>query len=147
MDRNCKMVKLVIGVSMLFMIFASCNEGKPSEDELIGSWISWDSAIIQINKGGEFTCQRLPAEYFSFQIPGSTEQRQKIQGYGKWRLERNDYQWEIKLDFQVMNNASKSGFYSVFISGSKGLLENQGPWYLFVWKGEEGGERYEFFKK
>jgi hypothetical protein len=46
-----------------------------------------------------------------------------------------------------MNDKEVHGFYSVLISGEKGVAENKPPWYLFVWKDEEGGDRYKFIKK
>ena len=66
---------------------------------------------------------------------------------GKWELKKGQAFKEVGLNFREMDNKEVYGLYSVMISGENGILENEPPWYLFVWKGEEGGERYKFIKE
>lgn len=118
----------------------------PKKDEMIGVWVSSDGAKLSIDDDGTFTGESLPAEYFSFYTNKETVSGKKVKGTGKWRLEKNQGIWEVKLDFEEMNGIKKGGSYFVLVSGT-GTLENNPPWYLFEWKEEEGGPRYKFEKK
>lgn len=139
---------MIIFINIIAIALTGCMSSKqPLQDEIIGTWVSSDGATLQLKKDGNFIGKDLPAEYFSFHIHKEEALNRKINGEGRWRLEKNQGDWEVKLDFEVMNNIKQRGFYSVLVSGSKGILENKSPWYLFLWKEEEGGDRYKFFKK
>jgi len=53
----------------------------------------------------------------------------------------------MSLIFSDVSGMDNFGSANLMISGS-GFLENKAPWkHLFLWVGEEGGNRYEFEKE
>lgn len=144
------MKEVVIVISAVFSIFfQACNSQMKDSDkiEIVGIWKSSDVAILTLNKDSTFVGKSLPAEFFTFFTSRQEVEGKKVNGSGKWRIEDGQGLKEVKLDFREMNNEKIYGNYSVLIAGKTGVLENQPPWYLFVWKEEEGGERYEFLKQ
>jgi len=141
----------MIVVAMLSILFQACNNDNEVKDtmqiDIVGSWKSSDGAMLIINKDSTFTGKSLPAEFFSFFTSKQEVQGKKVEGSGKWKIEKGQGFKKVKLDFRKMNNENIYGNYSVLIAGKNGILENKPPWYLFVWKEEEGGERYEFLKQ
>lgn len=134
-------------IFILAILFQACMGTDPKKDEMIGKWVSSDGATLKINKDGTFTSEDLPAEYFSFYVKKEDVSGKKVNGVGKWRLEKSQGRWEVTLDFEEMNKIKKGGNYFVLVSGSTGILENNPPWYLFEWVEQEGGKRYRFEKK
>jgi hypothetical protein len=131
--------------TILSFLLQACSSKKPIQDDIVGRWKTSDGAGFQFNKDGSFTAKSFPAEAV-FHLD-SQFTNVKFDGSGKWMLGKGDGQWEVYLDFQqVSNNKCKSSF-PLLIAGKKGVLDNKPPWYLFVWKEEEGGDRYEFAKQ
>src|SRR5205823_13889667 len=116
-------------------------------NDIIGTWVSSDGATLELNKDSSFIGKSLPAEYFTFFTNKKDIQGKRVSGIGMWKIENGQGFKEVKLNFKRMDNKDIYGFYSVLISGENGVLDNKPPWYLFVWKEEEGGERYKFTKQ
>jgi hypothetical protein len=57
------------------------------------------------------------------------------------------YNMEVYLDFNKVSVNKNGCAFPLLIARSSDKSENKSPWYLFVWKEEEGGERYEFLKE
>lgn len=145
------MKQLIVATAVLSILFQACNSNSKVKEsaqiDVVGAWKNSDGAIIELNKDSTFIGKSLPAEFFTFFTSKQEVQGKKIDGSGRWRIEDGQGFKEVKLDFRKMNNENIYGNYSVFIAGKTGVLENKSPWYLFVWKEEEGGERYEFLKQ
>lgn len=133
--------------AILPILFQSCSNKNPTTADVIGTWANADGATLELHKDGTFTGKSLPAVYFTFFTSKKDVEGKKVNGSGNWRIENGQGFEEVKLDFKKMNDTAVYGFYSVMISGAGGSLENKPPWYLFVWKEEEGGQRYTFDKK
>lgn len=134
-------------ILILAAIFQGCMGTDPKKDEMVGKWVSSDGATLSIDNEGTFRGEALPAEHFSFYANKKDVTEKKVSGAGKWRLEKGQRFWEIKLDFEEINGVRKGGSYFVLVSGSTGILENNPPWYLFEWVEDEGGQRYKFERK
>ena len=132
---------------MSTIFFSSCGGKEPVQNDIFGTWHGPDSAMLVFNRDSTFIGKALPAEYFTFFTSREEVNGKKVNGSGKWELKKVEGSEEIALNFQEMDNKETHGFYSIFIAGENGALENKAPWYLFLWKGEEGGERYKFLRK
>lgn len=137
-------------VGILSMLFHSCKSSEKglTQNDLIGTWVSSENAEFIFNGDGTFTGSQIPAEFGFFPI--DTFRNVKFNGSGKWELRKAEgaIDWEVYLNFNKVDVKGKNGcVFSLLVGGEKGIMENKPPWYLFVWKGEEGGERYEFHKK
>jgi hypothetical protein len=126
-------------------MFIGCGVESPTRDELAGIWASEDSASLDLHLDGTFKGNALPAEVFF--IPSSNYEGKKFSGDGKWLIRKGQTHWEVYLDFINVSDPKYLSSHPVLICGS-GLLETKPPWLnLFLWKEEEGGDRYEFKKK
>ena len=134
--------------AMLSMFFQACNSqmNEPTQSDILGNWVSSDGAMLEFNKDSSFIGKSLPDEYFTFALKKDAEGK-RVSGSGKWELEKGQGFKEVKLTFIKMKDEDIYGFYSILVSGENGILDNKPPWYLFEWKEEEGGERYEFIKQ
>lgn len=144
------MKQTLIGLgAMLSMFFQACNTQmkEPTQSDILGNWVSSDGAMLELNKDSSFIGKSLPAEYFTFFTSKKDVEGKRVSGSGKWKMEKGQGFKEVKLTFTKMDDKDIYGSYSVLVSGETGALENKPPWYLFVWKGEEGGERYTFIKQ
>ena len=134
-------------IAIFSVLLQACGGKGPTPKDILGTWINQDGAMLQINSDSSFIGKSLPAQYFTFFTSKSEVEGKRVDGMGKWKLEEGQGFAEIKLHFTTMNNEKMNGFYSVLVSGEKGTLDNKPPWYLFLWKDEEGGERYKFVKQ
>lgn len=133
---------------MLSILLQACGGKEPTQNDVIGTWKSSDGATFIFNNDGTFIGESLPAEYFTFYTSKSEVEGKKINGTGKWKLEKGKGAFqEVSLDFRKIDNKDLHGLYQILIAGENGVLDNKPPWYLFEWKGEEGGERYKFLKQ
>ena len=138
--------QIILNVVAIFsLLLQACGGKEPTKQDVIGTWKSIDGAIFILKKDGTFTEKSFPIE-FVFQLqPGFKDVR--FDGSGKWELKKENSYWEVYLDFEQVSNEKCRSAFPLLISGENGILENKPPWYLFVWKGEEGGDRYKFIKK
>jgi hypothetical protein len=139
--------KIFSGIFFLWMVFASCANKQPTLKELAGTWVSEDGAVLELNEDSSFVGKMLPAQYFTFFIYKKEIEGKKINGSGKWKLQNGSGFREVNLNFVWMDGGNLYGNYSVLISGEGGIFKNKPPWYLFLWREEEGGERYKFHKQ
>jgi len=154
MDRNSQMeIKQSILVASIVIIlsifFQACKsqikEQVPTSENILGTWKSSENAEVIFDKNGTFTGSLIPAEFGFF--PADSFKNVKFSGSGKWTLRKGNTNWEIYLDFDKVNINKGGCAFPLLISGESGILENKSPWYLFIWKEEEGGERYKFLKQ
>jgi hypothetical protein len=139
-----KRVLIAIGVT-LSIFFQACNAKTPTRDDVIGVWISSDNAVLVLNKDGTFTGDSIPTRFGFIAIDSITQR--KFSGSGNWTFRKGQAQWEVYLDFNQATVGKNGCAFPVLIAGENGILENNPPWYLFLWQEEEGGQRYEFKRK
>lgn len=111
---------------------------------MIGAWNSSDGGMFLFNENGSFSGKSLPAKYFTYFTSENEVLNKKVNGRGKWKLEKENGFWRIQLEFENIDGRPLAGLYYLLISGQTGILENKPPWYLFVWKDDVGGEKYKF---
>jgi len=128
-----------------FVFLQSCRGDSPKPEEIWGTWVATNGAELNLKQNGTFSAKELPGELF---LGKGTSQR-TIEGNGAWKIEKDQGSWQVTLEIteKRINEKDVTEIMHILISGSKGALENEPPWYLFVWKGEEGGDRYKFIKK
>lgn len=130
---------------IIAVFFQACSGKDPQRNEIVGTWTNPEGAVVVLVDNGEFTAKSFPAEYVL--LPKDSFRNQKFDGSGKWTLRKRQAQWEVYLDFNRFSDQKYACSFPLLVAGKKGVLENEPPWYLFLWKGEEGGERYTFEKK
>lgn len=129
---------------MLSFMLHACEDKKLTKSDVFGKWENTGGAELFFSEDGKFTAKSLPAELIL--IPKEHYLNVKFDGSGQWELKKDKSFWAINLDFKEVSNSKCSSAFTLLIAGEKGILENQPPWYLFFWEGEEGGERYKFFR-
>ncbi len=146
MDRNNKMGKLATNFILIIMVFSlqGCTGQDPTKEEIIGIWKSSDRGSFQFKNDGTFITKDLPG---SIIFKYSDEHKENtFTELGNWEIEKWQDQWVVSLMFTKSENLKKGYATRILISGT-GILENNPPWDLFLWVGEEGGERYTFKKE
>ncbi len=117
-------------------------------EEISGKWASSDGAILILKPNGTFSAEGFPDCIFNLSRDSVT----RFGGYGVWDIKNtgsswNRASWVVELDYKKQTNFKYGAEEHLLISGS-GFTENAPPWNnLFIWKVEEGGDRYEFYKK
>jgi hypothetical protein len=140
------MRRISIAVAAIISIFfQACSGKEPQHNEVVGTWTNPDGATVVLVDNGEFTAKSFPAEYVL--LPKDSFRNQKFDGSGKWTLRKGQAQWEVYLDFNRFSDRKYACSFPLLVAGKKGVLENEPPWYFFLWKEEEGGQRYTFDKK
>lgn len=127
------------------ILFTGCKSENPTADNIVGKWVTKDGAIFQFDKEGTFSTQNLPKDKF---LPFPEKYADTLfSETGKWEMKNEQGRWIVLLYFKKSENLPLGCATQIYISGSKGIMENQPPWYLFFWENEEGGPRYTFTKK
>ena len=146
MDRNNKMGKIVTDYILIAMIFSlqGCIGEEPIREEIIGVWKASDGGILQLKDDGTFTTKDLSGNII-FKYSNKHKENAFTES-GNWKIEKWQGQWVVSLRFTKSENLKKGYATRVLISGT-GILENNPPLNLFLWVGEEGGERYTFKKE
>ncbi|MFZ6010330.1 MAG: hypothetical protein ACOYXT_08265 [Bacteroidota bacterium] len=141
-------IRSMIFVSLLIFFIQACTSGSskgPTQEDIIGTWVSADGATLEFKADGSFIGKNLPSKIVN--DPGGNN----FDTSGKWSIDASrkawDQQpWHVSLSFTNTPTGYISAT-SLIISGSN-FMENAPPWQnLFFWVDEEGGERYEFKKK
>lgn len=135
----------ITATALISILFQACSGKEPKHNEIVGRWTNPDGATVVLVDNGEFTAKSFPAEYVL--LPKDSFRNQKFDGSGKWTLRKGQAQWEVYLDFNRFSNQKYACSFPLLVAGEKGVLENEPPWHLFLWQGEEGGQRYTFDKK
>lgn len=121
----------------------------PTEKDIIGTWRNGSSAQLIFEDNGRFSGQALSAIFLFGHTSFSDNKNNPIlfDGSGIWELEKAPDGWDIRARFTSNSIPSKVG-YTLPIFVSKGrTFESNDPVSIFLWKGEEGDERYEFIKQ
>jgi len=137
-------MKIIKLIAMLSILLQACGGKEPTQNDVVGKWKSANGAEFVFNEDGTFTAKQIPTE-FGY-MPSDSLQNMKFDGSGKWKFKKENAYWEAYVDFDTVN-VNKTCTFPLLIAGENGVLDNKPPWYLFVWKGEEGGERYKFSKQ
>ncbi len=139
-------MKMINILSLSIMIlFTGCKSENPTADNIVGKWVAKDGAIFQFDKEGVFSTKDLPKDKF---LPFSEDFTESLfSETGKWELKHDQGRWIVSLYFENSESLPGGCVTQIYIAGSKGIMENQPPWYLFFWENEEGGSRYTFTKK
>jgi hypothetical protein len=140
-----EMIRIVF-IGLMIVFLQGCTGGKtPPKEEIVGTWISADSATLEFKADGSFIGKNLPSTIVS------DPSRKIFDSSGKWSIEAIRKSWDQQPWYISLSFAYKPTRYisatSLIVSGSN-LDENSPPWVsLFFWVDEEGGARYEFKKK
>jgi hypothetical protein len=127
--------------TFLLILFQACSNYGTVQIDISGTWVNLDGAMMVFRKDSSFVGKQLPAEYFTFFTTKEVVEGKRINGSGVWKIADGPGYKEVKLTFRKRDGQDMYGAYSVYIADEK-----PSP-YLFVWKEEEGGERYKFTKK
>lgn len=125
-----KRLFLVI-LSAATTFFQACGQ-PPTRSEVTGRWSNSNGARLELNNNGEFQAFSLPANVFVRSFP----KEQLISGKGRWKLEKGQPYWEVRLRFEEISGAPANREIPLLVSGSGSAA------YLYQWVGEEGGARY-----
>ena len=139
-----KYLSISVGI-ILSIFFQSCSGKAPVREDVLGAWMSSDSAVLVLNKDGTFVGDSIPSR-FGFTSFDSVTQH-KFSGRGNWTFRKGQAHWEVYFNFNQVTVRKNGCAFPVLIAGKNGILENNPPWYLFLWQEEEGGQRYEFKRK
>ena len=132
-------------VAIFSLLLQACGGNEPTRKDIIGSWKSSVGAMFVFNEDGTFTEKLFPAEFVL--LPRNEYKNVRFDGSGKWLLRKGSSNWEVYIDFEQVSDKRCSSAFPLLITGENRVLDNKPPWYLFVWKEEEGGERYKFIKE
>jgi len=140
------MKKMINIISITVMVlFSGCKSENPTVESIVGGWVAENGAVIELFKDGTFSTENLTGDKI---FPYENEYKGKaFTEKGTWKIGDDKGLWVVYLYFKKSVNLPKGYSTQILISGSKGIMENQPPWYLFLWEGEEGGSRYKFSKK
>ncbi len=127
------------------VILLGCTGEVPDSYDIIGTWVANNGAVFQFDKEGAFSTKNLPGDKMFQYVEQYKEMR--FNETGNWKIGEDQERKVIFINFDKSDNLPKGYSTQILISGSKGILENKPPWYLFLWEGEEGGSRYIFSKK
>ena len=138
-------IQIICAICALFL-FQNCSSNGPTNKDFVGSWFSSDGATFVFDSNGKFFADNLVRGTMGF--PDDQKNKLKFSGSGEWTLQgKVGNYWEIKLIFDRCDSL-KTGFGTdILVGGGNGVFSNRSPWYLFMWKEEEGGERYIFKHK
>ena len=131
-------------ITVFSFFLQACSGSEPTRNDIIGVWKSSDGGVFVFNDDGTFTEKYFPAGFVL--LPKNEYADVRFDGSGNWLLRRGNSNWEIYIDFQHVSDKRCSTAFPLLIAGANGILDNKPPWYLFVWKEEEGGDRYKFNK-
>lgn len=132
-------------IAIFSLLMQACGGKELSQNDIIGKWESVEKSELVFNQDGTFTGKSIPVK-FGF-MPSDSLTSDKFSGSGKWLLKEASPNWEVELDFDKVTVNKNGCSFPILIAGENGILDNKPPWYLFLWKEEEGGERYKFVKK
>ena len=125
---------------LILLAFASCTTPSPTNKDVIGTWKGENGAEISFKEDGTFTGKSIPAEYIL--LPPEDYKNIQFSGRGDWELRSGPSNWEVYIEFRETSDKRCLSAFPLLLWGEKGILQNKPPWYLFLWKEEEGGERF-----
>lgn len=134
-----KKVLILVG-----MFFQGCNSQSPIENDILGNWEGQDGSVFVFKADGTFSSSSLPAQLVL--LPKDQYVNQRFDGTGKWLLRKGSTNWEVYINFKQVSDKKYKSAFPLLVAGENGLLDNKPPWYLFIWKEEEGEDRYKFTK-
>lgn len=132
---------------IVFVFFlVSCKYKSESVDAISieGKW-KGDSSNAQLEflPDGKCLVNFLPADLVFF--PPNEFRNKLISGQGEWSLKNGGQFAQVFVRLNSISGIDKNGVsFTLYVAGRKGLLDNQPPWYLFMWEEDEGGNRIEF---
>lgn len=137
------MKKNALLVFSILSILLGCRGIEPAKTAITGTWVSEEGGKLIFKNDGSFLSLSLPTKLF---LREGEEKNKIFDGSGIWEITKGQSHWEVSLDFK-QTSIQVNNFGQQLLIGGDGILENKPPWYLFLWKGEEGGDRYELKKQ
>lgn len=132
---------LILFFAFLLILFHACSNNETVQTDISGTWANPDGAMFIFSKDSSFVGKQLPAEYFTFFTIKAEVEGKRINGSGVWKIADGQGYKEVKLTFRKRDGQDIYASYSAYIADEKPSPN------LFVWKEEEGGERYKFTKQ
>jgi hypothetical protein len=134
----------IVGFVVLAEIsLSSCSRAAPSQSDLLGTWSNPRGGQIELTAGGRATVRDVPTALLI--SPSSSG---IVSGNGFWSMAKGQPSWTSGAEWWNIRISLKN------VSTGQGPLETEihyakedGKSIIFMWKGEEGGEREEYFKK
>lgn len=141
--------------SAIFAVLLSgCAGPAPSKADIAGVWKNITGAQFTFFSDGRFLVKNLPRRLIDLKAKekynwGSGSDKDVIIGKGTWALVEQPGKaawksgrvwWDVRLIFD-----SLPGFQGTVGDSVMYTAETERP-TLFFWTGEEGGDRFEFFK-
>lgn len=132
-----------VAVCSAFVVsISACVSPSPARQEIAGNWVGSDGASLQLNADGTLVASNIPEYLFLL-----NDSSKPIGGRGNWRFNQPPGRsailaganwWDLEIAIESFENHP---------AGARAVLhysrEDKRP-ILFFWKGEEGGERFEF---
>ena len=138
------MIKQILFIFSLALILFGCDNRKPTKYQIVGTWLSDDGGKLILKEVGIFLLESLPTGLF---LREAEDKGKTFAGSGKWELNNDQSNWQLSLFFKQTSVEVYNFEMQLLISGEKGILENKPPWLLYLWKDQEGGDRYELRKQ
>lgn len=109
-----------------------------TRDDIVGRWLaSNDGAVLEFLDSGRFSAKSLPG-YLLF---GPGHEAERLDGAGTWGLREGPMGTEVELGFDAIGDRHQGFGIPIKVAGRGASMR------LFFWKGQEGGERFEFEKQ
>jgi hypothetical protein len=121
---------------VLAMALFACSKS-PTTADLIGTWGNADGGRIVLSENGQFTASALPKAIFW----RTDERAPSLNGKGQWKISKGRAYWEVRLRFEELSGDPASLEIVALVSGAGRSA------YLYQWRDEEGGARYELERK
>lgn len=140
MKKITNLIALVIT-----FLFQGCTGQEIARSEIAGIWIAKDGGKFTFSEDGTFKVEPLSGSKF---FSGFDKYENKtFSETGKWELKENHGRQVVALNID-RSETLQSGFSTQFEISGEGILENNSPWYLFVWIGDpDNMNKYKFEKQ
>jgi len=122
---------------VLSILMCSCAGPQPIEDELLGTWESADGATVTLSPNGSMSADSVPTAFFIRMIDTPVS----FSGVGSWAIAQHNGKWCVDLKFTKVSFGAGSSRNSLILDHREDSI------VLFTWVADEGGDRYELFKR
>lgn len=126
--------RLLRAMSILLLLTQLGACSTPTDQDVIGRWVSEDGGQLILDKDGRFKAHSMPRHVFFDRRHGDTP----VDGGGDWKLQKGTAYWEVRLSFRGVPEYPQGFDTSVLVTGSGDSTT------LFQWIEDQGSQRYEF---
>jgi hypothetical protein len=134
-------MKYILTIVLVLTLVCGCSNRSPKPVDVLGKWRNLDGAELNFQSNGTFVATGLPVSHFW----NTPESKKKFNGSGHWKIKHFQSNWLVDLVF-ANNTKEHMEFDTSLILARDGDFGNGPHWLLFIWKEEEGGDRYSFQK-